>query len=98
MYIPIEINIEHATKLMEMCDLQAYYKNGKIIIIINIPLSDNIVYYSYHIIPLPMSHDKNSTSIGFVQPSYKYLAVSIDNSKYFQLEEHYRMNIIYVKN
>lgn len=81
--IPIDNSIEYSHIMNEILELKVYYKNGKIIFILDIPLTESVIFDIYHIVPLPMPH-RNHLSFAYIQPSYEYLAVSKITNKYIQ--------------
>lgn len=85
--IPVALSMENAHTIMDLVDLQVYYKNGKIIFIINIPLTKNNYYNLYHVIPLPIPHSNESQTYVYTQPNINYLAVSRNHESYASLEK-----------
>lgn len=82
---PIEPTLENAHTLMDISELTVYYMNGKLVFIIQIPLSDDILFNLFHLIPLPMPHSYEATSFAYVQPSFKFIALSVNKLNYVQL-------------
>lgn len=52
-----------------------------------IPLSDDKLFNLYHLIPLPVPHDNQAKSFAYIQPNYKYIALSENKLIYVQLNE-----------
>lgn len=84
--LPIQPSLENTHLIFDLCELQVFYKNEKIIFVINIPLTENIEFEIYKIIPLPIPHD-GILSFAYIQPDHKYIAKSQDNSKYVLLDD-----------
>lgn len=84
---PIETSLENAHTLIDISELTVYYMNGKLIFIIQIPLSDDNLFILYHLIPLPVPHNDQAKSFAYIQPNYKFVALSENKLNYVQINE-----------
>jgi Baculovirus F protein len=82
---PLDLSIENAHSLMDISSLQAYSINSKIVIIISIPLVVDNIFNLYHLLSFPTPHKNNKTFV-YIQPSYKYLAVTNPPTVYVPLD------------
>lgn len=74
----------HIHQILDILTLQAYFMDNKLIYIISIPLVNSAKFELYHLIPLPVLHNENLYV--FVQPSLRYLAMSVTKLQYTLLE------------
>ena len=70
---PVEMDLEETTELLKLSDLAIYYAENSIVFKISIPLVYQHTMTLYHLIPKPVCENNNCF---YVNPNYKYLAVS----------------------
>lgn len=82
---PLPLNSENSHKYLEIASIKYRYFEDKIIFVISIPLINNMQYFLYKPIPLPINHP-NFNQLTFILPSMNYLAMSENRNIYATLD------------
>lgn len=85
---PVNIELSNINILLKISDLETYYSPNNIIFVLRIPLVYQIDYDLYKTIPVPISHNINSSkSYAMIIPTSNYVALSKDKSTYCTLDD-----------
>lgn len=82
---PVPLDHEQGHNLLRMMRITAYYTNGKLIILLHLPLVRTANYDYYHVTPLPF-HIENST-YGYIKPEEPYFLVDSPRAEFSIMSE-----------
>ncbi|XP_063915349.1 uncharacterized protein LOC135131502 [Zophobas morio] len=87
---PLPLISGNAHDLLKLTELKLFYSHSELIYIISVPLVMDITFTIYHLIPLPVPHDKDhdsNTTYVFIQPQNKYIAMSNNRLQYLVMSD-----------
>lgn len=84
---PVPLEPNQFTNLIDVSDISIFYKNHRLIYVIEIPLIEQNNFILYHAIPLPIKQNERGI-YAFINPSYAYLGLRSDKQLYTHLTEH----------
>ena len=87
--LPIPLHHLRAEELVKIATIDATYDNGRILVILILPLTDRMPYELYKLHPLAVPQLSNNRKFGvaYVIPKYTYLALSKDQQTYLPLRQ-----------
>lgn len=85
--LPVPLESDQFTNLMDISDISIFYKNHRLIYVIEIPLIEQNNFILYHVIPLPIKQGEKGI-YAFINPTYNYLGLRSDKQLYTHLTEH----------
>ncbi|KYM93376.1 hypothetical protein ALC62_16023, partial [Cyphomyrmex costatus] len=85
--LPVPLESNQFTNLIDVSDISIFYKNHRLIYMIEIPLIEQNNFILYHIIPLPIKQSERGI-YAFINPTYSYLGLRSDKQLYTHLTEH----------
>ncbi|XP_076545983.1 uncharacterized protein LOC143305633 [Osmia lignaria lignaria] len=92
--LPIPPGHQSLKELTGSTTVNAIIYQGRIIIVLQLPLSDGTTYHLYRTYswPIPQRLGQDTTASGYIQPKSPYLAISNDHRFYFEADESYINN------
>ncbi|XP_055858938.1 uncharacterized protein LOC129921228 [Episyrphus balteatus] len=82
---PLPLEYDNSFKLIEISKLKAFYKENKLVFVIQTPLVTYTEFNLYKLHPLPVPLRNNSFI--FINPSANYLAISVNKLSYITIED-----------
>ena len=85
---PLSMGEVEPERLVEICQVDAAYKEGKVFAMLHIPLTDRNIYNLYKIHPINVNQPTEEPLKGTaqVQPSHEYLAIDTEHRHYMKLD------------
>lgn len=84
--LPVPLEPDQFTNLIDVSDINIFYKNHRLIYVIEIPLIEQNNFILYHVIPLPIKQGERGI-YAFINPIYTYLGLRSDKQLYTHLTE-----------
>lgn len=85
--LPVPLEPDQFTNLIDVSEISIFYKNHRLIYIIEIPLIEQKNFILYHAIPLPIKQSEREI-YAFINPIHTYLGLRSDKQLYTHLTEH----------
>lgn len=85
--LPVAIEPNEFTNLIDVSNINIFYKNHRLVYVIEIPLVEQDDFILYHAIPLPIKQSERGI-YAFINPSHTYLGLRSDKQLYTHLSEH----------
>ncbi|KAL6268412.1 hypothetical protein P5V15_001547 [Pogonomyrmex californicus] len=85
--LPIALESNEFINLIDVSDINVFYKNHRLIYVIEMPLIEQKDFTLYHTIPLPIKQGERGI-YAFINPIYTYLSIRSDKQLYTHLTEH----------
>lgn len=84
--LPASPNVRTIGQIANLITLKGFTTANRVVFILNIPLTSNEVYTSYHLFSIPTRHP-SSNLFHTIVPESKYIGISQDNREYIRTNE-----------
>lgn len=85
--LPFPLSLSYGNLLLKIIDFDVYLNNDILCYIIKLPLTDDTVYNTYKVLPLPINMNNTNNKFLFIQPEQKYLLVDKAKRYYVKMSE-----------
>lgn len=83
--IPV-INYDNIYKYYSICKLNAVYNNELLIFTVKIPITTDMKFNLYNLIPIP-TFDPKSNTYTYIDPTYPFLIINPANTRYGRMKD-----------
>lgn len=84
--LPVVLELHQFGNLIDVSDISIFYKDNRLVYIIDIPLIEQHDFILYHMIPFPIKQSEKEV-FAFINPTYSYIGIRTDKQVYTQLSE-----------
>ncbi|MBW0529414.1 hypothetical protein O181_069129 [Austropuccinia psidii MF-1] len=97
--LPIPTEHLRAEELMELARSDVTYHEGRVLVIIKLPLVDRTPYNLYKMYPLnvPQVHNGSFIGMAYIKTTHTYIAMDPDHQHYMKLDEQMLGKCIYTR-
>ncbi|CAB0007975.1 unnamed protein product, partial [Nesidiocoris tenuis] len=82
---PVPINLDQAHNVLKTLRITAYFSEGKLVCLLNIPIVRTANFNYYHVAPLPFWIENNT--YGYIHPEEPYFLVNRNQTEFTILSE-----------
>lgn len=83
--LPLDLDLNSIYTYYKMLEIKSFIKNNLLIVVIDVPLVNQLIYDLYRVHPLFTPHKNDSRLFSYVDPSNPYLLVSLSRTVYTTL-------------
>ncbi|XP_072758657.1 uncharacterized protein [Anoplolepis gracilipes] len=84
--LPVTLVLNQFNNLIDSSNLNVFYKNHRLVYIIEIPLLDESDFTLYNVISLPIKNNEENV-YAFINPTYTYMGLRTDKLRYTHLTD-----------
>lgn len=84
--LPVKLEPSQFNNLIDSSDISIFYKNHRLVYILEIPLIEQNGFTLYHMIPLPIKQNEENV-YAFINPLHTYIGLRNDKQLYTHLTE-----------
>ena len=84
--LPLTPNIHNINQIANLITIRGFSTTNRVVYILNIPLTNNEIYTTYHLFSTPIRHASSHLFHTFI-PQSKYVGLSHDNRQYIRLDD-----------